>query len=73
MKKTFLVKDFEIWSFRCGSRLQGGPEWAYEIIYHAPDGKTVMLNKICYKYEAARQHIRQTIKIAEEMRKNGGK
>ena len=68
MARKILVKDFEIKSVRIGSRIQGGPEWAYQIIYNAPNGKQVRLNTICYTKEAARKHIRETIKIAEALR-----
>lgn len=68
--RTFKVKDFEIRSFRCGSRLQNGAEWAYAIYYNAANGKQVRLNKVCYTKKAAEQYVRETIKLAELLKAN---
>ena len=62
--QDFKIKDFNIKSVYVGSRLQGGPQYGYEIYYHAPNGKSVRLNKVCYTKKAAIEYIRQTIKIA---------
>ena len=67
MESKILAKDFEIKGVRVGSRLQGGPEWAYEIYFNAPTGKKVRLNKTFYTKEAARKYIRETIKLAKEL------
>lgn len=69
MKRIFKCKDCEIVSFRCGSRLQNGPEWAYRVIYHAPNGKSVELAKVFYTKESARQYIRKVVSAANNSQK----
>ena len=64
----FRVKDFTIKPVYIGSRLQGGPQYGYEIYYHAPSGKTVRLDKITYTKKDAQAYIRETIKIAQALR-----
>lgn len=65
--KKILIKDFNIVSFRYGSRLQNGPEWAYKIVYCAPNGKRVQLDHICFTKKAALAYIRETVKLAEAL------
>lgn len=69
MIKKVLIKDFEIKSFWYGSRLQGGPEWAYKIVYCAHDGRRIVLDKVCFTKKAAEQYIRETVKITKELLK----
>ena len=69
MSNTLFIKDFEIRSFRAGSRIQNGPEWSYEIIYRAPSGKSVRLERTFATKGAAKKYIRETIKLANLMRK----
>ena len=62
------VKDFEIKCYRVGSRIIGKPEYMYKIIYHAPNGKEIRLNKEYSRKADAQRHIREAIKIAEMLR-----
>lgn len=67
-KQTIKVKDCEIISFRCGSRLQNSPEWAYRVVYNAPSGKSVTLKKVFYTKAAAREYISKVVAIANELK-----
>ena len=67
-KPVFRMKDFSIKSIYIGSRLQGGPQYRYEIYYHAPNGQTVRLNETCYTKVGAREYIRRTIRIAKALK-----
>ncbi len=69
MANTIRCKDFEIKSFRYGSRLNGGPEWAYEIIYHHQDGsgRSTRIGGDFFTKEAARKHISKVVEINNRM------
>lgn len=70
MEKWFAMKNFDIVSFRYGSRIENGPEWVYKIVFHSPSGKTVVLNKVCFTKKAALNYIRETVKVAKVLKKN---
>ena len=69
MARYFKSKDFSIKSQRCGSRLKGGPQWQYKIIYTNPQtGRQVELEKRFYTKQAARQYISRCVQVAEKMK-----
>lgn len=56
-------KDFEIKSFRIGSRIKGGAEYAYRVMY---DGRTS--DKVFYRKEDARKAISKAVRILNQNR-----
>ena len=66
-QRIFKCKDCEIVSFRYGSRLQNGPEWAYRVVYHAPSGKSVEFREVFFTKESAKKFISDVVSAANKI------